>query len=194
MLTSSDPRGAGNTNWKVPSGRQDLIFGHSGRPVRVLGFHRSFPLSCPRPRRHHHSLGHYSATGNESLQVGAWFGADIWLEQRIGRTPGFQAANRSGSPKMPERSDNNSYPPSTKYAQHQQALMSAPHSHLALALAMSQSQASEQENLLSWGTGMAAGNRWYRAGETEASHSRGRDGRCTRHHLQRASQTSSSSF
>lgn len=98
---------AGNIVWKVPSGRRIRCWTHSGPPVRI--FNQSVTTTTGD-----------SATGNESLQVGAWFGADIWLN----RIQGSRRQREAAHPKGRRRSDN-SCPPGSKCAQHDQALKSA---------------------------------------------------------------------
>lgn len=140
---------------------------HSGPPVRI--FNQSVTTTTGD-----------SATGNESLQVGAWFGVDIWLN----RIQGSRRQREAAHPKGRRRSDS-SCPPGSKGAQHDQALKSAaaPLEELALALAMSPSQSAERETPLAMTDGH--GSAGTEPTEAEASHSGGRDGRCTRHHLQR---------
>lgn len=179
MLTGSDPRGAGNTVWKVPSGRRIRCWAHSGPPVRI--FNQSVTTTNGD-----------SATGNESLKVGAWFGADIWLN----RIQGSRRQREAAHPKGRRRSDN-SCPPGSKCAQHDQALKSAaaPLEELALALAMSPSQSAERETPLAMTDGR--GSRWYRADRSRGEPLRGTGWKmhpaspaeARRGHQQRASST-----
>lgn len=133
-----------------------------------------------------------SATGNESLQVGAWFGADIWLN----RIQGSRRQREAAHPKGRRRSDN-SCPPGSKCTQHDQALKSAaaPLEELALALAMSPSQSAERETPLAMTDGH--GSRWYRADRSRGEPLRGTGWKmhpaspaeARRGHQQRASST-----
>lgn len=58
---------AGNTIWKVPSGRRIRCWAHSGPPVRI--FNQSVTTTAQQEMR--------------ACKFGAWFGADIWLNRDL---------------------------------------------------------------------------------------------------------------